>query len=393
MTATIGVNLLWLVPGVVGGSEEYTLRLLRSLDTVGADDLWIRVYGRRQLFDAHPDLARRFEYEVAPGGSKPVRVAAENTWLARASRNDDVVHHAGGVVPLVRTRPAVLTIHDLQPLELPHNFSATKRRWLATMIPRSARAARLVVCPSAFTAGRVQQLLGVPGSRTRVVAQGQDVALDEGQAGFRHQLDRDDAEGDDGRGDEDDGPTPGERFGRYLLYPSIAYPHKRHTDLVAALDHLRHRFADLSLVFTGRPGPEDGHLRTQAAELDLTDRIHLLGRVPERQLDALYREAEAVVIPSEYEGFGNPVLEAMARGRPVIVADAGALPEVCGPAGLVVAVRHPVALAAAVARVIDEPGLAEELSRAGLERAGDFSWLEAGRRLAAVYRSALQPVS
>jgi alpha-1,3-rhamnosyl/mannosyltransferase len=378
VTATIGVNLLWLVPGVVGGSEEYTLRLLRSLDTVDADDLWLRIYGRRELFDTHPDLARRFECEVAPArGGKPARVAAENTWLARATRHDDVVHHAGGVVPLVRSRPAVLTIHDLQPLEMPQNFSMVKRRWLRAVIPRSAHAARLVVCPSRFTADRIHDLLGVPETRTRVVPQGHDDdPVDEGISGA-------------GEG------TAAElhrRYGRYLLYPSISYAHKRHIDLVAALDHLRNRFADLSVVFTGRPGPEDGNLRAQAAERCLSERIHLLGRVPVDELDALYRSAEAVVIPSEYEGFGNPVLEAMARGRPVIVADAGALPEVCGDAGLVVAVRHPVALAAAVARVLDEPGLAERLSVSGLERSRDFSWSEAGRRLAGVYRSALQPV-
>lgn len=388
MTATIGVNLLWLVPGVVGGSEEYTLRLLRSLDSVGADDLWLRVYGRHQLFEAHPDLARRFECEVAPtAGGKPVRVVAENTWLARASRNDDLVHHAGGVVPLVRTRPAVLTIHDLQPLEMPHHFSATKRRWLQAMIPRSARAARLVVCPSAFTAERVHHLLGIPEARTRVVAQGQDVAIDEGDP----DVDADDDPGGPGPGSAPAGELV-DRFGRYLLYPSISYPHKRHTDVIAALDHLRNRFGDLSVVFTGRPGPQDDNLEAQAAALGLSDRVHLLGRVPEEDLDDLYRSASAVVIPSEYEGFGNPVLEAMARGRPVIVADAGALPEVCGDAGLVVTVRHPVALAAAVARVLDEPGLADRLSRSGLVRARDFSWLDAGRRLAAVYRSALQPV-
>ena len=84
---TVGVNLLWLVPGVVGGSEEYTLRLLGALDQIGADDLWLRLYGSPDLFEAHPHLARQFETRVSPGGSgsKGVRIGAENSWLAAVS--------------------------------------------------------------------------------------------------------------------------------------------------------------------------------------------------------------------------------------------------------------------------------------------------------------------
>lgn len=372
--ATIGVNLLWLVPGVVGGSEEYTIRLLRALDKVEPDDLWLRIYGRPALFETYPDLARRFEYETAPTrGGRPVRVAAENTWLASATRNDDVVHHAGGVVPLVRSRPAVLTIHDLQPLEMPHYFSPVKRRWLGAMLPRSARAARLILCPSQFTADRIHQLLDVPAGKIEVVAHGhqrvEPGVLDDGADANRRN-----------------------RYGRYLLCPSITYPHKRQVDIVAALDRLRYRFGDLSVVLTGRPGPDDDTIRDQARKLGLSDRVHLLGRVPTNELDGLYRSATAMVFPSEYEGFGNPVLEAMARGCPVVVSDAGALPEVSGEAGLVVPVRHPDALAAAVARVIDEPGLAGRMAQAGVERAAHYSWLGAGQRLAAAYRCALQPV-
>lgn len=368
---TVGVNLLWLVPGVVGGSEEYTLRLLRAVDQLACDDLWVRLYGPAALFEAYPELTRQFETRVAPvsGGSKGARIAVENSWLAAVSRLDDLVHHAGGVVPLIRSQTSVLTIHDLQPLEMPQHFSPAKRRWLGAMLPHSARAARLVLCPSDFTASRVSALLKVPDQRIRVVRHGHEPT----EPGVLDQVV--DAE-------------LRQRYGRYLLLPAIAYPHKRHVDLVLALDRLRHRFDDLSVVMTGRAGPETPELERLTRELGLDGRVHHLGRVPEDELDALYRSAIALVFPSTYEGFGNPALEAMARGCPVVATTAGALPEVVGSAGLLVPPCHPGALAAAVARVLDEPGLADQLRAAGTEQASRFSWLAAGRSLADSYRQA-----
>jgi alpha-1,3-rhamnosyl/mannosyltransferase len=372
--ATIGVNLLWLVPGVVGGSEEYTLRLLRGLDRFGHDDLWIRLYGQRVLFDAHPDLQNRFEVEVCPDvAAKSLRVVAENSWLAAVSRKDDLVHHAGGVIPFVRSQVSVLTVHDLQPLEMPEYFSAAKRRWMATVIPRSVRAARLVFCPSEFTAHRISSMLGAPPSKLRVIRHGHE-------------------ECEPGVLDPERDRRFRARFGRYLLLPAITYRHKRHADLIVALDRLRDRFPDLSVVITGRPDSEAEAIRRLTSRLDLVGRVHMLDRVSENELDALYRSASALVFPSEYEGFGNPVLEAMARGCPVVTTDAAALPEVAGIAGLIVPARHPVALAGAIARVLDEPGLAEELTAGGVERARRFSWRDASAELGDCYREALQDV-
>ncbi len=253
---------------------------------------------------------------------------------------------------------------------MPQYFSTIKKRWLATMIPRSVRAARFVLCPSEFTAGRICSLLGAPEDKLRVIRHGHEDC----EPGVL------DAEVDAELRD---------RFGRYLLLPAITYRHKRHADLIVALDRVRDRFPDLSVVITGRPDSEAEAISNLIDRLNLGERVHLLGRVSEERLDALYRSATALVFPSEYEGFGNPVLEAMARGCPVITTDAAALPEVSGIAGLIVPTGHPVALAGAIARVLDEPGLAEELRAAGIERAKQFSWKRAGTELADCYREAL----
>ncbi len=372
--ATIGVNLLWLVPGVVGGSEEYTLRLLRALSDAAPSDLRLRIYGQAPLFDVHSDLAERFETVTAPEGraGKVGRIGLEASWLAAVSRHDNVVHHAGGVVPPVRTVSPVVTVHDLQPLDLPAYFSAAKRRWLATMIPRSVRAARVTICPSRFTADGIAERFDISADRLVVVPQG----LYGVEAGAN---------------DLETAAELRSTYGRFLLYPAIAYPHKRHADLVRVLRSLADRHPDLSVVLTGRPGPETPAVEALAAELGLADRVHVVGRVPTARLDALYRSASALVFPSAYEGFGNPVLEALARGCPVITSDATALPEVVGDAGLRAPVGDIAALAAAVDRVLTDDALAAELALAGPVRAAHFTAPDAADRLARAYRQALLP--
>ena len=121
-TPMVGVNLLWLLPGAAGGAEEYALRLLRALSE-GADDVALTLLCNRRFPRAHPDLVDRFPTVIAPidGASRAARIAAESTWLPRAvSRAGiELVHHLNTVVPWVRNRPSVLTIHDLRPMELP----------------------------------------------------------------------------------------------------------------------------------------------------------------------------------------------------------------------------------------------------------------------------------
>lgn len=367
-SGVIGVNLLWLVPGVVGGSEEYTVRLLQAVGPHLDPDLRLRLYGRRDLFQRYPDLAEAHQAVVAPAdGNRVIRVARESTWLAAATVDDLVVHHAGGTMPLRRSAPGLVTVHDLQPLEMPEHFHRLKRRWLARAIPAAVKAARLVLCPSQFTADRIATLLDVPRPRLRVIPHGHRSA---------------------GR-DLSGIPDPAGRFGRYVLLPAIAYPHKRHVDLVRAVGQLEPGLDDLSIVLTGRAGPELDAIRTEAFRSGVADRVHVLGRVPAAELEALYRSAQALVFPSSYEGFGNPALEAMSYECPAVVSDGGALPEVVGDAGVVVPVGDVGALSAAIAKVATDQGFAEDLRRRGRERAATFDVGIAAARLAEVYRESV----
>ncbi|MEM7324294.1 MAG: glycosyltransferase family 1 protein [Actinomycetota bacterium] len=373
--SVLGVNLAWLVPGVVGGSEEYTIRLLQAVGGYLSPGIRLRLFARADLLATYPDLGGQFEtVEVPATTSKVARIAVENSWLAVRTRQSDAVHHAGGTVPFLRTAPAIVTIHDLQPLDLPENFHPAKRRWLQRAIPAAAKAARLVICPSHFTASRLHERLGVPGDKLRVVPHGHNPAS--GQTlDLRDVLDL---------------SNPEARYGRYLLYPAIAYAHKRHIDLVRALDVLDGQFDDVAVVFTGRAGPEMPAVLAEAERLGVGERVHALGRVPAAELEALYRSAVAMVFPSGYEGFGNPALEAMNFGCPAIVSDGGALPEVVEDAGLTFPVGNVGAMAAAIGKVLADPLLADDLRRRGFDRAARFDVGIAAWRLAEVYREVFE---
>ncbi len=388
--ATIGVNLTWLVPGVVGGSEEYTVRLLQAVAPLLDGKTELRLYVRAELLAAYPDLADLHRTVVAPGvGSKAGRVGLEQTWLARATLGDRFVHHAGGTVPFVRSQPAVVTVHDLQPLEMPENFHPLKRAWLARVIPYAVRSARLVLCPSGFTADRLQHVLGVPADKIRVVNHGHrrprasssttTSATASATGSTASPIMSTDAE------HAGSAPDPRTRFGRYLLYPAVAYPHKRHIDVVRALARLGPDAKDVQVVFTGRAGPELPNVMAEARRTGLADRVHALGRIPVAELEALYRSAVALVFPSAYEGFGNPALEAMNLDCPVVASDAGALPEVVGEAGVVVPVGDVAGFAVAIESLLNDATLGDRFRRLGADRARGFDSGIAARQLAEVY--------
>jgi alpha-1,3-rhamnosyl/mannosyltransferase len=171
-----------------------------------------------------------------------------------------------------------------------------------------------------------------------------------------------------------------------FLYPAITYPHKGHEHLVRAFAGVARARPEPLLVLPGGPAGREPDLLALIGELGLGDRVRRIGRVSDDELDALYREAVALVLPSRYEGFGMTVLEAMSRRCPVIAADATALPEVVGDAGLLVDPDDPAPWSAAMLELLDDPARHRRLADAGEARARTFDWSRSARRLADVYR-------
>ena len=373
-TLQVGVNLLWLVPGEVGGSEEYVCRLLEGVDEVASRDIDMTLFVNRRFWAAHPKLANAHRLEVAAisGRSRAARVIAESSWLAARleSLNVDLVHHPGGTVPLRSRGPILLSLHDLQYLAHPEFFSSLKRTYLGAVVPRSTRQAAVVTAPSEFARGTVIDELGVAPERVLVVPHG----IPASEPGWA---------------------TPPDvvraRYGLngpFLLYPAVTWAHKNHIAVVRALAELRRDHPDLTLVLTGAAGPAEALVAEEIARLELTDWVRRTGRVPAVDVNGLYDEAAMTVIPSRYEGFGIPALEAMRRGCPVVAARATALPEVVGDAAMLVDPDDVDGWVAAIDSILTDPERREALVAAGRSRAAHFSGERAAAALLNAYRLA-----
>lgn len=359
----VAVNLTWLTPGRVGGSEEYLTRQLLGVDPTA---FAIGLYAESSFGVAHPEVVKRFELHPMPvAGNRLARIALEHTWLAASTRRADVVHHGGGTMPLLGAAPTVLTVHDLQYLRHPEYFSAARRRYLAAMVPRSARRATVVTVPSRFVRDHVCDAFDVADERIVVVPHGVPLV------------------------DAPDGDRTAAVLARYglvdrpfVVYPAITHPHKGHTVLVEMLDELDD---DIALVLIGGHGTAERGLQSMIRASRHRQRVFRLGRVPDTDRDALVAGADALVFPSEFEGFGAPLIEAMALGTPVVCSSADAVVEVVGDAGVVVVERTGAAWAAAVD---DARRNRSELTARGRRRRECFTIETSGAALADAYRMA-----
>jgi alpha-1,3-rhamnosyl/mannosyltransferase len=370
-----------MVPGVVGGSETYTTRLLSGLAEQSSDDLHYTLFTLPQFATAHPEFAADFDLAFAPvtGQWKSFRVAGENSWLAAQAKlkKIDLLHHAGGTMPLVHSARPVLTIHDLQYLFYPEYFTRTKLTWLRQMVPRSVEAARVILVPSEFTRRTVIERLNIDPSVVIVVPHGISP-----------------------REPREPVPDLRERYGLpgpIFLYPAASYPHKNHLLLLEAFKKLLSTHPGALLVLTGaRAYLESVTAKQMEARIDeevralgIEDGVRRLGFVPSDDLDALYQEAVATVFPSKFEGFGAPVLEAMSRACPVVASNATALPEVVGDNGLLVSPDNAEEWAETMARLIEDEDLRGRLAKLGPERAREFTWARSATILEDAYRHAL----
>lgn len=266
--------------------------------------------------------------------------------LPRRARGADVLHCPTYRAPLRSSVPVVVTVHDLAVLRRPEAFPRWTRTYSRVVVPRVVRAARIVAAVSEFTAREVEMLLSVPRERIRVVPNAADPAFTE--AGPRTE-------------------------GEYVLAVGTLEPRKNLARAIAATRRL-----GLELRVAGGPGWGG----VEASGPGVT----WVGFATDEELARLYRGARCLVYPSLYEGFGIPVLEAMACGAPVVTSRGGATEEVAGGAAVLV---DPEDTASIAAGIEDAIARADELKAAGLRRAHDYSWDESARLLVAAYQDAV----
>jgi alpha-1,3-rhamnosyl/mannosyltransferase len=349
--------------------------LFRSRQLVGLGQLAVRgelpfrvsAFGAPGFAAAHPEVVSPICLADGPRWirNRPARVAAEHTWLAARTRRAALVHHGGGTMPAIGARPAVLTVHDLQFLTYPNYVHPAKLAYLRRAVRASVRRATVVVVPSEYVAASVIDAYGTDPAKVVVVPHGIDLTRPAPDAirAVRARY---------GLADES-----------YLVFPGITHPHKGHRFL---LDVLAARPDGPRLVLLGGRGAADAELSAAIAAAGLGNRIFRPGRVQPDERDALVAGAEALVFPSEYEGFGAPVVEAMALGTPVICSDRTALPGVVGDAALVT----PLVGDAWVAALDALPERRDALVAAGYARAARFSERHSAEALVAAYRLALR---
>jgi glycosyltransferase involved in cell wall biosynthesis len=174
-----------------------------------------------------------------------------------------------------------------------------------------------------------------------------------------------------------------------VLYPSATYPHKNHVVLVEAFAHIADQHPDARLVMTGAPGRADTDVRAAIAATGLGERIALTGRVPAAELDKLLAGAAVVAFPSAYEGFGIPVLEALAAGVPVVVGSGTPAAEMAGETAPVVDPSNPAAWAEALDLLLTDTGRRDRVARSGLTRVAGRTWEDSAARLEEAWRRLL----
>jgi glycosyltransferase involved in cell wall biosynthesis len=333
------------------GDETYVRCLLRELAAAAPGDLRLAAVTR------HPELVPEgIEPVELPARSQTLRMAVGVPRLLRRLR--PALVHFQHALPLAAPSPAVLTVHDLSFERDPSLMPPRDRLIFRTVVPRSARRADRVLAVSELTKRDLIELYGIPEEKIVVTPNGVDPAFTA------------------------EGPSPdGEP---YALVVGALQRRKDATAAIEALALIGEAAPRLVIVGPDKGGRADAERK--AAELGLANRVELRGHVPQDDLAALYRGAACLVFPSRYEGFGLPVLEAMASGTPVVATTAGALPEVAGDAAILVEERNPVALAGGIERAIADR---ERLGAAGLERASHYSWADTARRTLEVYRSLL----
>jgi glycosyltransferase involved in cell wall biosynthesis len=279
-----------------------------------------------------------------------------------------LVHSPDFIPPMRGPWRRVITIHDLAFLLHPETVTSESRAYYG-QIRTAVKVADAIIAVSQFTASDISRLLDADPRKVRVIPNGVDPSL--GPIVDRTELERWRAR---------------HRVNRpYILYAGTFEPRKNLPLLVEAFNRLRGDHG-LLLVLLGARGWLFAPTFERIDALGLTDYVRVLEHQPRDEWAVAYSGAAVAVTPSLYEGFGLPVLEAMACGAPVVSSNASALPEVVGEAGVLFESGDVDALESALRLVLEDPSLANRLRTAGLARAQEFSWARAAASTLAIYR-------
>ena len=372
MVTTIGLDLLFVEPGRTGGMETYVRRLIPLLPSVVPDARFV-AFGGRELYDEWRTAPWHSEIDFIPipvsAGSRGLRTAMEMTFLEAKLRSAgvDLVHGLGNVIPLGPGLRRVITVYDCIYFTHPETTSPLLALGMRNLIRAGVRRADRVIAVSESTARDLRAILGVDAEKIDVVLAGPGAdpeAVPTPENELRHRL--------------------GIPNAPVVLAVSARRPHKNLERLIEAMVDV----PDACLVLPGYPTAFDDGLRQTAHRLELDDRVVFCGWVDAPDLEGLYATAACVVMPSLVEGFGLPLLEAMARGVPVVASDIPVFREVGGAAPIYVDPSSTSSIANGLRTALVDSSVQEQTVARGHDRVLQFSWEAAAAGTARAYARA-----
>lgn len=350
-----------------GGIAAYTRRVIEALAEIDQQTSYQVLQSRkdRHPLTPGPNFRRASLWTPCHHRLERWTLAVEITPLRL-----DILHSPDFIPPLWGARRYVITVHDLNFLHYPQFLTAESRRYYNGQIERAVQQAAHILADSEATKNDLVDMLGVPPEKITVHMLGVDPQY---RPLPEHEV-----------------LAACQRLALphgFILFVGTFEPRKNIPGLLAAYRLLRRQVPDAPpLVLAGRQGWLAEDIAAQAERLGLESYLHWRQDVPPALMPALYNAATLLVLPSFYEGFGLPALEAMACGTPTLVANRSSLPEVVGDAGLLVNPEDPHAIASAIIQVLSDPALQARLRAAGLQRAQQFTWRHTATVVYSVYQ-------
>lgn len=330
------------------GTGRYTRRILDGLLRIARDTQWVFV-GPQELPETDAFAKASIAHHVPAGSETLLDPAWEQFTMASQLSGCDVLFSPTGILPVTAPCRGVAVVHDLGFEDMPDFYESALRTHLRTWIRKGCGAADRIVAVSSFTRDRIGALYSIPDDRIRVVHHGSDPRS-------KRTLDR----------------AQGKRA-PYVLCVSSFEPNKNHALLVQAFAGIAQDWSG-HLVLAGRPGRCLKELDALVGSLGIGDRVEIKVSPDDDALNDLYAKATLFAFPSLYEGFGLPLLEAMAAGLPVMANTIASCPEILGDAGILVEQPTPEAWSRKLLETLSSPPRLESLGRASQVRAAEFSW-------------------
>lgn len=371
----IGLNLIFLVPGETGGMEVVARELIPAMIAAAPDARFTAFVNREAA-----GLKGAPWTELIRSVTVPVHARHRIEWVRgeqmllpelATQAGVDLLHSLGSTAPGRGAFRRVVTVHDLIYRRFPEAHTGVRSIGMRLLVPWGVRRSHRVIAISQSTRHDLIELMGVAGERIDVIPNGvggEARTPPSAPDALRARLDLDRR--------------------KVLLSLSAHRPHKNLPALLEALSLIPPERRPVLVIPGYRTGYEH-KLRDQARALGVERDLRLPGWMPDGELETLWSITDAFVFPSLYEGFGLPVLEAMARGVPVACSHASSLPEVAGEAALFFAPRDTRGVASTIERLLGEPDLAQRLRAAGRERARKFTWRQAAELTLQSYERAL----